>query len=234
MTVLKTEQNERQLQTTITEKDKGITQVLEDMAQTICTNEQTRETCLTDITNTPNYCNKGKTIEEVTPRQARRKMNTFTDYSKQALWFAESFGLVPEYIHLRKAGSVSSVKIALSESHAEQEVRPPDEMDFNKVLQRFAVSDDAYHKLSVVSDLPPLYLLKNTRTSLNSSLDLQRYDGPYQGAYRPFVETLKNKISKVVSTNSYNNYLHVPLITYLVHSEIQITIITFCGQTHPS
>ena len=102
-------------------------------------------------------------------------------------------------------------------------MRPPDEMDFNKVLQmlyvvdRFAVSDDAYHELSVVSDLPPhvLYLLKNTRTSLNSSLDLQCYDGPYQGAYRPFVETLKNKISKVVSTNSCNNYLHVPLITYI-------------------
>ena len=124
------EQNERQLQRTITEKDKEITQVLEDMAQTICTNEQTRETCLTDITNTPNYCNKGKTIEEVTPRQARRKMNTFTDYSKQALWFAESFGLVPEYTHLRKGADLSLLESCIrqqcSVSFRVWEARDPD------------------------------------------------------------------------------------------------------------
>ena len=40
--------------------------------------------------------NKGKQIDEVSPRQARRKVAHVTILSKQALWFAHSFGLVPE------------------------------------------------------------------------------------------------------------------------------------------
>lgn len=96
------EQHERVLEN---EKDEEIKQLLEDMAQTICNYEQERDTYLTDITN---MRNKGKTIKELTPRHA------FTDYMKHAPWFAESFGLVLEYVHLRKAVSGSPVKVTSS------------------------------------------------------------------------------------------------------------------------
>ena len=59
-------------------------------------------------------CNRGKTIEEVLSRQARRKLSEFKSYADQALWFAKSFGLVPDYIALHEAKSGSPLKICLT------------------------------------------------------------------------------------------------------------------------
>ena len=127
-------------------------------------------------------------------------MKKFTNFAQQALWFAESFGLVPDYIQAHKTVSGSPVKISLTD---ETPPSPsPNEDDYSKVQQmlyivdRFAVSDDAYHELSVASSLPPLHRLKQVRAALNSSLTLNRFDGPYPGAFRLFLESLKNEISK--------------------------------------
>lgn len=48
--------------------------------------------------------NKAK-IEDVSSRQARWKVAQVTTLSKQALWFAHSFGLEPQFIQFRK-GSI--------------------------------------------------------------------------------------------------------------------------------
>ena len=129
-------------------------------------------------------------------------MNTFTSFTQQALWFAESCGLVPDYVQVHKGVSGSPVKISLTDHTPPS--RLPSEDDYDKIQQmlyivdRFAVSDDAYHEFSVASNLPPLHRLKQARASLNSSLTLSRFDGPYPGAFRPFLECLINEISKEV------------------------------------
>ena len=193
------EHEKQQLQKEITEKDHEVEQLLEEMAGTIIEYEQQAEKGLVDVTN---FVNRGKTIEKVSPRQARRKMKTFTNFAQQALWFAESFGLVPDYIQVHKAVSGSPAKISLTDDTPPSP--SPSEDDYSKVQQmlyivdRFAVSDDAYHELSIASNLPPLHRLKQARTALNSSLTLDRLNGPYPGAFRPFLESLKNEISKEV------------------------------------
>ena len=55
---------------------------------------------------------------------------------------------------------------------------------------RFTFSDDAYHKLRTVSNLPLLYQLKQFLTTLNNSLKLNRFDGPYP---ETFLEALNSK-----------------------------------------
>ena len=67
---------------------------------------------LADVTN---FVNRGKSIEEVSPLQARRKVKKFTNFAQKALWFAESFGLVPDCIQAHKAVSGSPVKIYLTD-----------------------------------------------------------------------------------------------------------------------
>ena len=57
--------------------------------------------------------NNGKTIE-VSPRQVRRKLKQVSTFAEQALWFAELFGLVPEYVMLHKAQSGESIKISFN------------------------------------------------------------------------------------------------------------------------
>ena len=182
------EHEEQQLHKTIAQKNREIDQLLEDMASTIVDYEEQHEKGLADVTN---YANKGKSVEEVSPRQARRKVKTFTNFAQQALWFAESFGLVPDYVQVHKAVSGSPLKISFTDDTLSSP--SPSEDDYSKVQQmlyivdRFAVSDDAYHELSIVSNLPPLYRLKQARTTLNSSLTLNRFDGPYPGAFRPLI-----------------------------------------------
>lgn len=207
------EHEEQRLQNTIAQKDDEIEQILEDMAGTIVEYDEQRERGLVDITN---FANRGKSVEDVSPRQARRKVKTFTNFAQQALWFAESFGLVPDYVQVHKAVSGSPLKISMTDDTPCPPSPPPTEDDYSKVQQmlyivdRFALSDDAYHELSIASNLPPLYRLKQARTALNSSLTLNRFNGPYPGAFRSFMESLKNEISKEVRVNSSEFYYVLP------------------------
>ena len=62
------------------------------------------------------------------------------------------------------------------------------------------MSDVAYHELSSVSKyLPPLYNIKRARLSINSTLDLNRFTGPFPSAYRPVLAALERELSKAVS-----------------------------------
>ena len=140
------------------------------MAGTVVEYEQQIE-CEKGLADVTNFVNRGKSIEEVSPRQVRRKVKKFTNFAHQALWFAESFGLVPDYIQAHKTVSGSPVKISLT-----YDIPPspsPNEDNYSKVQQmlyivdRFAVSDDDYHELSVASSLPP-----SSETSLCRSQQL--------------------------------------------------------------
>ena len=46
--------------------------------------------------------NTGKPISEVGPRQAIRQLNRVKTYAEKALWFADTFGLKPTNLELRK------------------------------------------------------------------------------------------------------------------------------------
>ena len=183
------------LETAIMQKDEEITELLEDMAVLVAEHNP-----LSDTTNVSR--NKGKTVEEVSPRQARRKMSKVTDFTKQALWFAESFGLIPEYVQMHKARSGSPVKVSINNAPPSSATpNPADHAAIHQtlyILDRFAVSDEAYHELSVTSNLPPLHRLKTARSTLNGSLDLKRLPGDLAGAYRPLEDALKQEISKIV------------------------------------
>ena len=98
----------QQLEDGMTRKDQEITELLQEMAVLVAK----QDTMLTDTTNIRN--NTGKTVEEVSPRQIRRKMKDVTTFSKQALWFAESFGLIPDYVQMHKAQSGSFSRVSLS------------------------------------------------------------------------------------------------------------------------
>ena len=48
-----------------------------------------------ELSALPSTTNKGKQIDEVSPRQARRKVAQVATLSRQVLWLAHSFGLQP-------------------------------------------------------------------------------------------------------------------------------------------
>ena len=75
----------------------------------------------------------------------------------QTLWFAESFGLIPECLDARVSGSEDRVKIPLMEEQVSQAKQPKIRQVDDAVaiqtlylLDRFGVSDEFYHKLTQV------------------------------------------------------------------------------------
>ena len=202
----------------IQEREEEFDQLLQEMAQTVMEYEEQLDCSAVGVAQ-----NTGKPIEEVGQRQARRKILTFTTFTKKALWFAESFGLIPETLQLRKAVSGSPVKVPVNEPlpATSYSSNPASKgTDYEKVLQilyivdRFCVSDEAYHELSSISkDLPPLYRVKRARLSLNSTLELQRFSGPLPGAYRPLRDALTREIQNVVSNRVFNFMIYIYIQT---------------------
>ena len=155
-------------------------QLLEDMAQDIITFSDELEmqsAMIEEFRDQEDAINKGKKIEDVSPRQARRKVAQVTTLSKQSLWFAHSFGLEPEFVRFRKVASQSPLTVQLDD-HPESDIpSPPSQDNHDRIhqvlylLDKFAVSDEVYHELTVLSsDLPTSHRVKAARNDLNDQL----------------------------------------------------------------
>ena len=101
--------------------------------------------------------NTGKTYEDVGSKQKRRKLFQFQGATDAALWFGESFGLVPMQLMVRTSKSDEAISIPLNGSitpfHDTQPAREVDEfcaMQTLYLLDRFGVSDEFYHELTQV------------------------------------------------------------------------------------
>ena len=95
----------------------------------------------------------GKKVEEMSKRHRRRKLSEFGSAAESALWFAESFGLIPASVNVRTS-EVISVPLSDSEQPSTTpECREVDEyvaLQTLYILDRFGVSDEFYHELTQV------------------------------------------------------------------------------------
>ena len=194
----------------VQEKESAIDDLLVDMASEMAILmevAEARESELSAIKEASGYTNHGKPIEDVAERQARRKMLEVASLAKKALWFAETFGLIPESLGLRKAvsGEVVSVRLSEPATSTPQRHQPADRERIAQILyllDRFAISDEAYHELaSITDDLPPSYKVKRKRYELNDAVEVTRLTGLVPGAYRPFRELLHSRLSQAVSAH---------------------------------
>ena len=102
--------------------------------------------------------NCGKTVEESSQRHRRRKISHFRSVAEAALWFAFSFGLIPDQLTTHTATSGEPIAINFGEVTSQASPLPtttvlPDEfcaMQTLYLLDRFGVSDEFYHELTQV------------------------------------------------------------------------------------
>lgn len=70
------------------------------------------------------------------------------------------------------------------------------------LLDKFYVSNECYHELSLVTnDIPRSYLIKQKRDDLNSFCHIERVPGPLPGAQRSFATMLKESFTKYLDSN---------------------------------
>ena len=85
--------------------------IIDEQQEELAVCKEQLDTCKTPSSK----CNTGKKIDELSPRHARRKLAIFKNLSMQALWFGESFGLVPESLQVWKQKSGVTIVVPLCE-----------------------------------------------------------------------------------------------------------------------
>ncbi len=140
--------------------------------------------------------NRGKLFDDVSKQQQNRKILDLKEYTTNALWFAETYGLVPKSITL-KSNAGTKVKVSLDDklpsgqrkanflSLPSEDKRKIQELSY--ILDRFAVSDGVYHELHMLcDDLPQSRLLVQARNDLSKIFEIKRVPGAVPGAYISF------------------------------------------------
>ncbi len=173
----------------LTEAEEDIQALREEVAQLYCDRDQ--DECW------PEY-NTSKKVDEVSPRQKRRKLNQFKSFAEKALWFAESFGLTPQSLTLstqsderytlQLSTGTGDSRSSLCRKDTESAVTTASIHETLYLLEKFGVSDEFYHELSMHHpSLARSYKVKQLRKELTSEIEVIRLPNPFDGAYRPFL-----------------------------------------------
>lgn len=98
--------------------------------------------------------NTGLPLAQVSERQKRRKVSSLRESTEKALWFVESFGLSMESDTMRDQLSDAPLVLTYGEQSSPAPSYPPmpsDQALFQTLylLERFGVSDEFYHELSI-------------------------------------------------------------------------------------
>ena len=96
-----------------------------------------------------------------------KKQKEFKSKAETALWFVESYGLVPQYLKLESTdGQTVKVDFNPSSSKSSYKDLPEEERqkikDLLFILEKFNVSESAYRELTLFCDgLPRTYLVSS-------------------------------------------------------------------------
>jgi hypothetical protein len=130
------------------------------------------EQCIIDYLKSINKnvgtANSGKEFSEITENNKWRKIKEFKSKAETALWFVESYGLVPQYLKLESTdGQTVKVDFNPSSSKSSYQDLPEEERqkikDLLFILEKNNVSESAYRELTVFCDgLPRTYLVSSS------------------------------------------------------------------------
>ena len=141
-------------------------------------------------------------FDETGSKNKGRLLNNFAEKSRNALWFAESFGLIPKAIKCEsESGKNVQVNLEKEYSNIEHEdKRKLRELIF--ILDKFCISDAAYHELaSSHIELPRKNHIVQERAELDSMFQIERCPGNIPGVY----VSVTNEIASFIRNNGLLN-----------------------------
>ena len=125
-------------------------------------------------------------------RQKARKLRTIKTAAEQALWFVRTFGLTVEKVVLKSPQdhkvdiNYADVPSTSTGICAEQTTEPESVSETLYLLEKFGVSDECYHELTMLHpSLPRSYKVKAVRNDISHNVELLPLPSPFAGAYRP-------------------------------------------------
>ena len=133
---------------------------------------------INELCNQPLVANRGRGVDEVAERQRRRKILLLRESCKRALWFTDSFNVDIISLLARTRTTNEELKIDVCAASSPPATCSPSLEIVHKVLyllDRFAISDEFYHHLSMVdTSLPRSYKIKQARHRINMNVEIKR------------------------------------------------------------
>uniref|UniRef100_A0A1X7U939 Uncharacterized protein n=1 Tax=Amphimedon queenslandica TaxID=400682 RepID=A0A1X7U939_AMPQE len=152
---------------------------------------------LDTFTKSKCFHNKGKAINEVEDQQRRRKIAKLRESCKLALWFADSFNINLLVIYFQVEDSNDTIQLQYKDSCVASSATnlPTTTNQILYLLDRFAVSDELYHELSMICpSLPRSHIIRKLRTSISNNVEIIRLPTSYFRAYRPVIPAIKSAL----------------------------------------
>ena len=130
-------------------------------------------------------------FKEIDRSNQRKLLKQIKSRAERALWFMKAFGLEIESIRVCDGKGQSH-----SMNYKDRDQISSEEKEKLKtvlhLLDRFYISHDFYHELTLISDnLPKSYLIKQLRSDMNTLCHIQRTPGKPEGVEIDVVQELK-------------------------------------------
>ena len=202
-------------------------EVIEELS---CANEELKS-YIDCLSKSEGIAYQGKKVSEV--KKKSRTLKCFISRARIALWFAESFGLDISSMNVveKCTGTVHTVSLADTKTTpissdssdsgqsdkchgfnalSDTEKEKVEEVLF--LLDKFYVSDEFYHEITMLHDsLPRSYLVKQRRDELNKLLSISKTPGKFEGCQVDFHHTLTECLEKFIAENPDFNFDENPV-----------------------
>ena len=157
---------------------------------------------------------KRKAWSDCSLQQQRKRKRQITEDVKTALSFSEDDGFKALNIELVNTDTQETFQVACGR-HQETETDESlneKQHTVKKVLfvkERFNISHQAYHEMSMITDLPSSYSLSKTAKELDAQCILQCTPGKTEGVQQSITERLRVRIRHMLLSNPSYQYRHI-------------------------
>lgn len=145
-----------------------------------------------------------KKHDDLAQSSRARRLRTFATEAEKALWISESFGLTPKSLKCKsRDGKDLTINFANKQSYGTLTAEEKQNLrELIYILDRFNISDAAYHELSMAdTSLPRKSFIIQERSNLSNIYHIERTPGKTPGAY----VSIKDEIIRYIQTNHIDN-----------------------------
>ena len=155
---------------------------------------------------------KRKAWSDCSLQQQRKRKRQITEDVKTALSFSEDDGFKALNIELVNTDTQETFQVACHQETETDESLNEKQHTVKKVLfvkERFNISNQAYHEMSMITDLPSSYSLSKTAKELDARCILQCTPGKTEGVQQSITERLRVRIRHMLLSNPSYQYRHI-------------------------
>ena len=155
---------------------------------------------------------KRKAWSDCSLQQQRKRKRQITEDVKTALSFSEDDGFKALNIELVNTDTQETFQVACHQETETDESLNEKQHTVKKVLfvkERFNISNQAYHEMSMITDLPSSYSLSKTAKELDARCILRCTPGKTEGVQQSITERLRVRIRHMLLSNPSYQYKHI-------------------------